>query len=232
MLRHPDPINLQRSGYFEGIIDIYVENSRVDLAEANRLGVKAALFRTSVGLVDKHDDCVAYHAAKKKALNLGLHWGAYHVVSPKPADEQIGRFLEIEDGSETDIAMALDWETTSEGTIDAPALRDLVTKFADRTGFFPTLYAGHEVREDPVIKQGDKILGSCPLWYVRHAKFESGRKIPAATWPSFTLWQFDNEDRVNGSPYEVDIVPDTDFNRFKGSEEEFLEAWPFRKPKP
>jgi GH25 family lysozyme M1 (1,4-beta-N-acetylmuramidase) len=228
-MEHVQPVNLEHDGVFDGVLDIYVGNEHVDLAEAQRLGVAAIFYRTAVGLIPKRDDRVAYHRAKDQALRLGLLWGAYYVVSDEDVDRQLDRFLEIEDASNPKIAMAIDWEKTSMGTADGKKVKEFVNKFRARTGFLPILYGGSTLREDPLVEHGDQDLGKCPLWYIyllspKHPHIE----LPAATWPHYTLWQFDDQTRNHGAPYPRDVLPGADWSRFVGSKAELEDAWPFR----
>jgi hypothetical protein len=94
-------------------------------------------------------------------------------------------------------------------------------RYADR---YPLLYGGSLVREAEGIQQGDTLLANCPLWYVR---FTNGPlEIPANTWSTYTLFQFDDENRLFGAP-PPDVVPGADFNRFQGTFDSLRAAWPF-----
>src|SRR5262247_3827610 len=54
---------------------------------------------------------------------------------------------------------------------------------------------------------------------------------PVKTWPTYTLWQFADENRGFGSP-PASVLPGADFNRFQGSAAELAKAWPFSKQGP
>ncbi len=227
-MEHVQPIDLEKNGVFEGIIDIYVDNTSVDLAEAKRLGVEAVIYRTAVGLIPKRDDRNAYHKAKAKARELGLLWGAYFVPSHEDVDAQFNHFMEIEDGSDGETLIALDWEETSKGTATLDQMRDFATRLRVKLGYYPVVYGGHIPRE-ALGHHKDEILAGCPLWYVYYlSPRHPDLLLPEPTWTEYGLWQFTDENRDHGHPYPRDVLPGADWNRFKGSRADLRAAWPLR----
>lgn len=172
---------------------------------------------------------IAHIRSEKQALDLGFLWAAYHLVSGEDVGDQLETFLSIENGSDPRVGMALDWEKTRKGTASSDQIRDLVERFnramkpqyVDR---YPILYGGSLIREDAAIQRGDALLAKCPLWYVRYTN--GALAIPSATWPTYALWQFDDEKRRYGAP-APNVLPGADWNRFQGSEAELRAAWPF-----
>jgi hypothetical protein len=92
---------------------------------------------------------------------------------------------------------------------------------------YPILYGGVTIRECRELVHGDPVFRSCPLWYQQYKPTLSG--IPARTWPSFTFWQYDDENRANGGP-PPNVLPGADWNRFPGSLDQLKAAWPFSGP--
>jgi lysozyme len=219
------PKDLNVDGHFTGIIDIYDGNDLVSLEDASNLGVRAVVHETGMGLYKKDR---AYARRKEEAIQKNLMWGAYHLLSAESIEDQLDRFLGLEDGSDNRTAMALDWEPTSHGTMTHEALRTFVDKFHARTGFYPILYCDSRIRRLHGIVRGDPLLAKCPLWYACRRNHEDGPEIPSATWSTYALWQFDDEKRKNGAPYPPDVLPGADWNSFKGTEDELRRAWPFR----
>lgn len=213
-------------GHFVGIIDIYDENNHISLDETWNLGVRAILHETGMGLFKKD---TAYADRKKTALEKGFLWGAFHLLSAESVDDQLGRFLSIEDGSDRRIAMALDWEPTSHGTMTYQNLKAFVQKFRDAKNFYPILYCDSRVKNNPHLVKGDALLAKCPLWYARPRFNECNLQIPKATWKNYTLWQFDDEKRKYNAPYPRNVLPGADWNSFKGTEQKLRNAWPFRQ---
>src|SRR5258708_13437695 len=214
---------------FQGIIDSYDGNDSIDLNEAWNQGVRVILHETSCGTYKKKDKL--YKARKQQALSMGFLWAGYHLVSAEDNDAQLKVFLAMEDGSDPRVGMAIDWEETPKGTASAAQIPDFVRRFnqpmkpryADR---YPILYARHTILGgDPAITNGDALLGKCPLWYARYTNGQL--EVPSKTWPTYTLWQFDDEKRMVGAPAPPTVLPGADWNRFDGTESELRNSWPF-----
>jgi lysozyme len=208
---------------FEGIIDLY-EGNRIDLHKAWDAGVRCILHRASIGL--RAD--TAYVERKKTALARGFLWGGYHLPDGSDVDAQLNLFLRQEPGTDSQTVMALDWEETKTGSLTYDQIRSLIKKFhhtlsSEAEERYPMLYGGRLLRNTTEIAKGDTFLALCPLWYVRYRSTPVG--LPVRTWPKYTLWQFDNEKRINGAP-DKDIVPGADWNRFDGTYEDLVAAWP------
>lgn len=207
---------------YDGIIDVY-EKNELNFSEVAASGVKCIFHRASIG--QRIDE--AYVERKKVALAQGFLWGAYHLPDCSNLADQLSVFLSVEPGDNEEVAICLDWEDMGDRTLDYKGIRDLVVLFRDRfstSGSFryPFIYGGNLLRETPEIASGDALLAQCPLWYVRYKADPDG--IPTATWPTYTLWQFDNENRANGAP-NPSVLAGADWNRFDGSVAELETAW-------
>lgn len=207
---------------YTGIIDVYYANNYT-IAGLQAAGVTAVLHKASEGTTVTDSK----YASRKQAANqAGILWGAYHLTNGASAKKQINNFFSVESGADGTTLMALDWERSHDGTIpDIDGIRELVTEFNNRTGYYPMLYGGHTLRDTPEVVLGDTLLGKCPLWYQRYRWDPLG--IPVRTWPTYTLWQFADEHRGFGSP-PANVLPGADFNRFQGTAQELAAAWPFR----
>lgn len=213
--------------FFEGIIDVFDENS-LDLREAAQQGVGLILHQTGQGLY-KID--AAYAARKQAALAAGFLWGAYHMLSAEDTAGQLDRLLSIEDGSDPQIGLAIDWEESAQGMMSYQELQRFIglfnsqmkPRYADR---YPILYGGKVLRETGGIIAGDRLLAKCPLWYARYAAEDQPLQIPSRTWATYTLWQFADEQRQFGGP-PADILPGADISRFRGTLDDLRAAWPF-----
>lgn len=210
---------------FQGIVDLYGDNA-CDFAAAKAAGVRAILHQTSAGLYRRD---AKYLERRKQALDQGFLWAGYHLLTTENTADQLDRFLSIEDGSDPRIGLALDWEPNHKMMMSVVQLREFIElfrvamrpRYADR---FPILYAGNVLKNTPSIMAGDPLLAQCPLWYARFALTSSG--FPLKTWPSYTLWQFDDEKRKYGAP-PTNVLPGADWNRFAGTETDLQMAWPF-----
>jgi lysozyme len=214
-------------GQYLGIIDVYQDNDPFDLDIAWELGVRAIIH----GATYTHRGCHAdnkYIARKAKALSMGFLWGAYCMMTAEDVHLQLERFLNTEDGSNQNILMALDWEPNHCGPASYDQIRQAVSAFRDRLGFYPIIY-GSPYFSLHQIKEGDALLAKCPLWYANYSGNDTPKSPPpAATWKDYTLWQFDDEHRNNGAPYPATVLAGADWSKFKGSFDQLREAWPFR----
>ncbi len=193
-------------------------------------GVRAILHETSQGAYKKD---TRYRDRKIEALAKGFLWAGYHLLSDEDVDQQLDAFLGMEDGSDPRVALAIDWELSKHGTMSYENVQLFIRRFTDRfkpmyKDRHPMLYAGKLVRETPGVVSGDALLAKCPLWYARyaHAPYE----IPVKTWPTYTLWQFDDENRRYGAPPPT-VLPGADWNRFAGTLDDLERAWPFVEKK-
>jgi lysozyme len=212
---------------YDQIIDIYAGNERIDLQRAWDRGVRAIIHKASEAL-DVTDS--AYRHRKQHALEIGFLWGAYHLSSAQSAREQLDYFLNIENGSDPRILLALDWEQSKhQGIMTLDQVHEFVTLFHERLGRYPMLYGGHTVREAAEITQGDRLLANCPLWYQRYRT--TPVDLPTATWPHYTIWQYDNEALQNGG-YNYPETAGADWNRFDGDLAVLQAAWPFSRAVP
>jgi|GEM_PF-5407468 len=210
---------------FQGVIDVYDGND-LDLADAWSRGVRVILHETSQGLykVDK-----AYAARKQAAIGMGFLWAGFHLLSGEDAEKQLDQFLQIENAEDPRVALAIDWEASPRGTMSFPDLRRFIELFVQKMQVryperFPMLYGGNLIRESKEIRSGDALLAKCPLWYQRYTN--GALEIPQSTWPTYTLWQFDDEHREYGGP-PPDVLPGVDWSRYQGTIDDLRQAWPF-----
>jgi lysozyme len=213
---------------FGGIIDIYAEND-IDFDNAWARGVRCILHETGRGLFETDKK---YQQRKVVALQKGFLWAGFHLLSAENLEEQLDRFLSLENGGDARVGMAIDWESSQKGTMSFADLRRFIQLFNQRMkptypDRYPILYGGYKIREEKALAAGDSLLTKCPLWYQRYKTAPEG--IPVKTWPSYALWQFDNEKRSNGGPPK-NVLPGSDWNRFNGTLERLQNAWPFAGP--
>jgi uncharacterized protein (TIGR02594 family) len=214
------------SNTFIGIIDIYGQNT-FSVPAILGAGVTAVIHKASEGTSVTD---AKYASRKKTGTSAGLLWGAYHLTNGAKPKKQLDNFLSVENGTDPKVLMAIDWETSADGTIvDIDGIREFVQLFHSALGRYPMLYAGWTVRDSPEVVMGDPLLGKCPLWYQRY-NWEP-KALPVKTWPSYTLWQFADEDRGYGAP-PASVLSGADFNRFGGSADDLAKAWPFATPEP
>jgi len=154
------------SNNFTGIIDIYHSNS-FSVASTVAAGVTAVIHKATEGTSVTD---AKYASRKSGAMAAGLLWGAFHLTNGGKPQKQLDNFLSVEDGADPSILLALDWEKSQDGSIvDIDGIREFVQLFHDELGRYPVLYGGWTLRDSPEVVMGDKLLGSCPLWYQRYS---------------------------------------------------------------
>jgi len=205
----------------DSIIDLYHRNT-ANLAAAKANGVVAVIHKATEGATVRDSE---YRKRRDKARALGLLWGAYHYSSGVSVADQVENFLEHALPGDKDV-VALDWESSTSGP---DMTLDQACRFAEmikgELGRWPVIYGGWLLRETVGTRRQD-VLANCPLWYSRYASSPIG--IPTATWPSYTLWQF-NDGNSGPAPHSVKGIGRCDHNRFDGTLEELRLQWPFTR---
>jgi lysozyme len=205
----------------DSIVDLYHLNT-VNLARARADGVVAVIHKATEGATVRDGE---YRRRRDKAKALGLLWGAYHFSSGVSVSDQVENFLEHAEPGDDDV-VALDWEESTSGPdMTLEQARRFVEMIRSELGRWPLVYGGRLLRETVGAKR-DPILANCPLWYSRYASTPIG--IPAATWPTYTLWQF-NDGNSGLRPHTVKGIGRCDHNRFAGSVDELRLQWPFSR---
>jgi len=164
------------------IIDVNHDNS-LDFAKLQKAGIVAIIHKATEGTTFKDPK---YKARKKQAMELGFLWGAYHFSSGGDPIAQVKNFLSVEDATDPEVLIALDWEESPGADMTLVQARKFVTEVKARTGRFPLVYGANLIREN--VTKEDKTLKNCPLWYARFKDKPIG--IPTHTWPTFTLHQY------------------------------------------
>lgn len=172
-----------------------------------------------------------YAERKSEAKKRGYKWGAYHYGKAGDAIKQADFFLATVK-PEPDDLMALDLESTDATKhMSFEEAREFINRIKEKTGRYPIVYANNEVTKAIADQYGaDDLFAKTHLWYARFKK--SVTDFPAATWKSYTLWQFSCEmncDPANrtkclytvpGTEYDMDV------NVFNGTVEELKSKWP------
>jgi lysozyme len=202
------------------IIDIYHQNS-IDLGRVQADGIVAIIHKATEGSRFRDPE---YQNRRAPAKNAGFLWGAYHFASGEDVTHQVENFLTYAQPTGDEL-IALDFEPSSSGpNMTLEQAHQFVLQVQNKLGRPPVIYGGSMLRE-AAGSQNDAILATCPLWYARYSNTDTPIGIPLQVWPSFTLWQYTDGD--NGSqPHTVDSIGRCDRNRFVGTVDDLLRAWP------
>ena len=202
------------------IVDLSHHNEAVDFVKMKADGIVGVIHKATQGLryVDK-----SYASRRRKAVDCGLLWGAYHFGVGADGSDQAQFFLKVTKPDEHTL-LVLDYEPNLTGpTMALDQAREFVEHVAEATGRWPGLYSGHLIKEQlGGVTPPDRQLSKCFLWLAQY----NGPKplnIPS-TFKTWTFWQY--TDGVHGpEPHRVDGVGLCDRNKFNGSLARLRKLW-------
>jgi lysozyme len=202
------------------IVDLSHHNEAVDFVKMKADGIVGVIHKATQGLryVDK-----SYASRRRKAVDCGLLWGAYHFGVGADGSDQAQFFLKVTKPDEHTL-LVLDYEPNLTGpTMALDQAREFVEHVAEATGRWPGLYSGHLIKEQlGGVTPPDRQLSNCFLWLAQY----NGPKplnIPS-TFKTWTFWQY--TDGVHGpAPHRVDGVGLCDRNKFNGSLARLRKLW-------
>ena len=202
------------------IVDLSHHNEAVDFVKMKADGIVGVIHKATQGLryVDK-----SYASRRRKAVDCGLLWGAYHFGVGADGSDQAQFFLKVTKPDQHTL-LVLDYEPNLTGpTMALDQAREFVEHVAEATGRWPGLYSGHLIKEQlGGVTPPDRQLSKCFLWLAQY----NGPKplnIPS-TFKTWTFWQY--TDGVHGpEPHRVDGVGLCDRNKFNGSLARLRKLW-------
>ena len=173
---------------------------------------------------DFHDS--QYHKRRAQAKGAGLLWGAYHFAGPPSVDgtKQADFFLDSVEPEEDEF---LCFDCEKHGTL--ANMEAFVRRVRDKAGRYPAIYGRRLLRELMHGNSGS-VAASGVLWYDEYpaAEFSVPQQHLPEGWGEWTLWQY--TDGHNGSdPKSAPGIGNCDRSAFKGTQEELVAAWPFRR---
>jgi lysozyme len=202
------------------IVDLSHHNEAVDFVKMKADGIVGVIHKATQGLrfVDK-----SYASRRRKAVDCGLLWGAYHFGVGADGSDQAQFFLKVAKPDEHTL-LVLDYEPNLTGpTMALDQAREFVEHVAEATGRWPGLYSGHLIKEQlGGVTPPDRQLSKCFLWLAQY-KGPKPLNIPS-TFKTWTFWQY--TDGVLGpEPHRVDGVGLCDRNKFNGSLARLRKLW-------
>ncbi|WP_431050185.1 glycoside hydrolase family 25 protein [Roseateles sp. L2-2] len=204
-------------------VDISHWQQTVDLDAAHAAGLVGMMHKATQGasFVDP-----TWAARARKARELGLLIGAYHLCTNQLVEDQIDRFLDTiaTSGSSAGVVPVLDWQhiaIPSQGTMTQTSLVEMINQFHDRTGIYPMLYCGYWALANLAPRQGTGTLRSCPLWqgfYSSHFGWLSD------IWDDWTMLQY-TDGTLGPSPHEFPGLGTVARDTFNGTLENARNFW-------
>ncbi|WP_183035957.1 glycoside hydrolase family 25 protein [Cupriavidus sp. UME77] len=211
-------------GTIDCIIDLY-HGDIISLSKAKEAGILAVIHKASEGATVQD----SYYALRRhEAIGLNLLWGAYHYASGMPPDKQVNNFLHaIQWGDDPEFdkmtLLCLDFEKSHSGPdMNLDDAGQFVSLLRDKTGRWPLVYGGNELREAVKHAQNNSPVRNCPLWYARYN--ETPKDIPTKFWNDFTFWQY-SDGEAGPLPHLSLGGHSFDRNCFRGSADELKQAW-------
>jgi lysozyme len=199
------------------VVDVSHHNGTVNFQKAkDDGGLVGVIGKATQGLtfVDP-----TYKANRKKALDAGLLWGAYHFGTGSNGIHQAERFLATVQ-PDADTLLVLDLEDNPQGP-DMPLeeARAFVTHIKEVTGVFPGLYSGHFIKK-LLGTNTDPVLASCWFWLAQYGP----TPIVPVNWPTWTMWQY-TDGAMGPDPHTVPGIGRCDRDKFNGQEAQLRALW-------
>ena len=207
-----DPLN--------AVIDISHHNGNVNLTKAAADGILGVIIKATQGQSGSDPQ---YKANRKKAIDAGLLYGAYHFGTSSDGLKQADNFLTVVSSTGDDprkVLLVLDFESNPAGpSMDLEEARSFVTHINDKTGRFPGFYSGHDIKA-VLGSSKDPILSQCWFWLAQYGP----TPVVPPNWPTWTMWQY--TDGANGpQPHSVAGVGACDRDKFNGTAAQLKKLW-------
>ena len=198
------------------IVDISHHNGNVNLVKAKADGILGVIQKATQGQSGKDP---TFKTNRKKTLDAGLLFGAYHFATGSDGLKQAQHFLDIV-GTFDNTLLVLDFEPNPTGpSMNLEEARAFVTHVNAQTGRFPGLYSGHFIKQ-LLGNNKDEVLAKCWLWLAQYGP----TPVVPANWPTWTMWQY-TDGAVGPEPHMVAGIGRCDRDKFNGDEAQLRKLW-------
>jgi lysozyme len=199
------------------VIDIsHYNGSRINFTKVAEAGIIGVIHKATQGQAGVDN---LYGSNKKKALDAGLLWGAYHFGTDSDGVLQAAHFLDTV-GDTKDTLLALDFEHNPTGpSMSLTEARAFITHINEVTGRFPGFYSGNDIK-DALGATVDPLLANCWFWLAQYSR----TPVVPPTWPTWTFWQY-TDGNFGHKPHDVPGVGPCDRDTFNGTEENLKKLW-------
>ena len=198
------------------VVDLSHHNRVADFNAAKADGIVGVIHKATQGF--RFTD-PKYQSRRRKALDTGLLWGAYHFGVGGDGVLQAEHFLSVVSPGPHDL-LVLDLEdnpTGSSMTIDDA--EEFVDHVHSVLGRWPGLYSGHYIKEK-LGNRTDTNLANCWLWI---AQYGPRARVPAA-WSTWTMWQY-TDGAIGPEPHSVEGIGHCDRDKFNGDFDALKGLW-------
>jgi len=199
------------------VIDISHHNGNVvNFNKARDDGIIGVIQKASQGQTGRDP---TYKSNRKKAVDAGLLWGAYHFATGSDGLRQADNFLEAV-GDPAHMLLVLDFEPNPTGpSMDLEEARAFVTHVRDVTGQTVGFYSGHYIKQ-LLGTDKDPILAQCWFWLAQYGP----TAVVPPNWPTWTMWQY-TDGAFGPEPHRVNGVGRCDRDKFNGTEQQLKQLW-------
>lgn len=191
------------------VVDLSHWNPTPDWAKLKAGGVVGVIHKAteSTGYVDDQ-----LFSRAKAALAAGLKWSTYHFLRPGSMQAQMQHYLSTINPVPGE-RVCLDHEDAGVSLANLEQAVKLLQ--ADPRKLQVTIYSGHVIKDQLGSKRSE-VLASTSLW-IAHYTTAAQPTWPSGTWPSWSLWQWTDKEKVPG------ISQPVDGDRWNGTPEALLE---------
>jgi GH25 family lysozyme M1 (1,4-beta-N-acetylmuramidase) len=211
------------------VVDLYHGDRVADFSLAKAAGLVGVIHKASQGAASSAIDPM-YAVRKKRALAVGLLWGAYHFMTNYDPHDQVFLFMRAafpETLGEPDktTLLALDFEPFGLRTPTLEILRAMLEEIEQKCGRKAVIYSGNLIKEQLGDKPDD-YLESHRLWLAEYA--EQWSLKPMTAWQKPWLWQYTG-DGVGPTPHSIAGIPGSggkvDLNFYDGPDDQLRSEW-------
>lgn len=194
------------------IIDISHWQPDPDFAKVKAGGTVGVFFKAteSTGYTDP-----TLKPRAKQALDAGLLIATYHFLRPGDYQAQMEHYLKTVNPVPGE-RVVLDHEDAG---VSLGGLKECVEYLlADSRQLQVTIYSGNVIKEQ-LNNKADLFLAENTSLWIAHYTSQPQPTWPKATWAHWTVWQYSQQEKVDG------IAGNVDGDRFNGNDEQLIKWW-------
>lgn len=198
------------------VVDISHHNGSINFVKVKEAGIVGVIQKSTQG---QGNIDPTFKSNRKKILDAGLLFGAYHFATGSDGLKQARHFLDVV-GDTSKTLLVLDFEPNPTGpSMNLEEARAFVTHVNQETGRYPGFYSGHYIKQ-LLGTNSDPVLAQCWFWL---AQYGTTPVVPP-NWATWTLWQY-TDGAVGPEPHTVPGLGRCDRDKFNGTEAQLRKLW-------
>lgn len=195
-------------------------HNQIDFHAVANAGIWGVIHKSSQGRAYRDP---TYESRRKKALDAGLLWGAYHFNTGDPVAQQVQNFLASASPDHTTL-MVLDYEDNRLSNMSIEQAVQFLKLIEDRLGRIAAIYSGNRLKENigKLSSEDQDYVRSHRLWLCQYG--------PKAVLPkgfiAYWIWQYTG-DGIGPKPHSIPGIAGDgiDLNAFDGTREQLASTW-------